>query len=76
VGNSQMYDPQAMDEALRRSVRHGYITVKAFMGFSHLKRKSAKAYLDSLCEGDHPRLHLYRESRTLHYALLQDAPTE
>ncbi len=31
-----------MDEALRRSVRHGYITVKAFMGFSHLKRQVGK----------------------------------
>lgn len=76
VGSSQTHDPDAMDEALRRSARHGYITIKTFMFFSHLKRKSAQAYLDSLCEGDHPRLHRYREGRTLHYALLQDSPTE
>ena len=71
MGNSQMYAPQAMDEALRRSVRHGYITVKAFMGFSHLKRKSAKAFLDSLCVGEKPLLRCYREGRTWHYVVLR-----
>lgn len=76
VGNSQMYDPKAMDEALRQSSRKGYITVSTFMVFSGLKRKSAKAYLDSLCEGDTPRLRRYREGRMLHYTVLHDTPTE
>lgn len=76
VGNSQMYDSQAMDEALRRSTRNGYITINTFMLFSHLKRKSAKAYLDSLCEGENPRLHRYREGRMLHYTVLQNTPHE
>ncbi len=70
VGNSQMHDPKAMEEALRRSIRNGYVTVSTFMVFSHLKRKSAKAYLDGLCEGDTPRLRRYREGRTWHYSVL------
>ena len=69
-GNSQMHDPKAMEEALRRSIRNGYVTVSTFMVFSHLKRKSAKAYLDGLCEGDTPRLRRYREGRTWHYSVL------
>ena len=76
VGNSQMYDTKAMDEALRQSTRHGYVTISTFMTFSHLKRKSAKAYLDSLCEGDNPRLRRYREGRTWHYAVLTNNPIE
>lgn len=70
VGNSQMNDPKTMEEALRQSCRNGYTTISTFMEFSHLKRKSAKAYLDSLCEGDHPRLRRYHEGRTWHYLLL------
>jgi uncharacterized protein YjhX (UPF0386 family) len=70
VGNSQMYDPQAMDEALRKSVRHGYITIKTFQVFSGLKNKSAQRYLDSLCQGEHPRLRRYKEGRTWHYMFL------
>ena len=75
VGNSQMLDPVAMSEALRRSTLNGYITISRFMYYSRLKRKSAKAYLDSLCEGDNPRLRRYREGRTLHYTVLHDTPT-
>ena len=52
VGNSQMYDEKAMDEALRRCMRLGYATIPEFMIFSGLKRDSAKAYLDSLCKGE------------------------
>ena len=70
VGNSQMYDPKAMDEALRRSTHNGYITVSSFMTHSHLKRKSAQAYLDSLCVGDNPRLRRYLDGRSLHYIIL------
>ena len=67
VGNSQMYDQQAMDEALRRSLRLGYTTVPEFMSASGLKRDSAKSYLDSLCKGDHPRLWRVKESRRFLY---------
>jgi hypothetical protein len=42
------------------------------MIYSRLKRKSAQRYLDSLCEGAHPRLRRYREGRTLHYIVLED----
>lgn len=70
VGNSQMHDPKAMDEALRKSVRHGYITIRTFQIFSGLKYNSAKNYLDSLCQGDNPRLHRYKEGRTWHYTVL------
>jgi hypothetical protein len=41
----------------------GYATIPEFMIFSGLKRDSAKAYLDSLCKGEHPRLWKVRESR-------------
>ena len=75
VGNSQMYDQQAMDEALRKSVRHGYITIKAFQIFSGLKYNSAKNYLDSLCHGEHPRLSRYRDSHAWHYTLLDNTPS-
>ena len=67
VGNSQMYDEKAMDEALRRP---------EFMIFSGLKRDSAKAYLDSLCKGDHPRLWKVRESRRWLYFPKQDTSKE
>ena len=63
VGNSQMYDHHAMDEALRQSMQMGYTTIPEFMTYSGLKRDSAKTYLDSLCRGEHPRLQKVRESR-------------
>ena len=75
VGNSQMYDPQAMDEALRRSMRNGYITIKSFQFVSGLKYNSARKYLDSLCTGDNPRLRRYLEGRIYHYVVLQDTPS-
>ena len=70
VGNSQMHDPKAMDDALRRSAHHGYITISTFMYFSGLKYNSAKDFLDSLCVGDQPRLNRYKEGRTWHYIVL------
>ena len=63
VGNSQMYNEKVMDAALQRCLSMGYITIPEFMRFSYLKRDSAKNYLDSLCEGAHPRLRKVRESR-------------
>ena len=76
VGNSQMYDEKAMDEALRRCLKLGYATIPEFMIFSGLKRDSAKAYLDSLCIGDNPRLSRYKEGRTWHYTIRPTTPSE
>ncbi|SFO77232.1 hypothetical protein [Prevotella sp. tf2-5] len=75
VGNSQMYDSQAMDAALRKSVRYGYVTIKTFQTFSGLKYSSAKKFLDGLCQGDHPRMHRYRDGRIWHYVPVQDSPS-
>lgn len=74
VGNSQMYDQKAMDEALRRCMRVGYATIPEFMIYSGLKRDSAKSYLDSLCRGEHPRLRKIRESRRWLYFPKKDNP--
>ena len=76
VGNSQMHDQQAMDEALRRSMRLGYTTIPEFMIYSGLRRDSAKAYLDSLCQGEHPRLWKVRESRRWLYFPKKDKAKE
>ena len=76
VGNSQMHDQQAMDEALRRSMRLGYTTIPDFMIYSGLRRDSAKAYLDSLCQGEHPRLWKVRESRRWLYFPKKDKAKE
>lgn len=67
VGNGQMYDEKAMDEAMYQSMKSGYTTIQKFMKFSGLKRDSAKAYLDSLCMGDNARLCRVRESRSWLY---------
>ena len=67
VGNSQMYDQQAMDVALRKSMGNGFATIPVFMIFSGLKRDSARRYLDSLCRGDNPRLRKVRYGRQWHY---------
>lgn len=75
VGNSQMYDPKMMDEALRKSNRNGYVTISTFKIFSGLKYNSAKNYLDSLCQGEHPRLRRYKEGRTWHYAVISATPS-
>jgi hypothetical protein len=76
VGNSQMYDEQAMAEALRQSLGPGFVTIPIFMFHSGLKRDSATKYLDSLCEGDHPRLKKYRIGRLWHYYSVKETKTE
>ena len=73
VGNSQMYDPKAMEEALRQSTVKGHISIKRFQINSGLKYTSAKHYLDSLCDGDSPRLQRYKEGRMWHYVVLPPA---
>jgi hypothetical protein len=76
VGNSQMHDPKAMDAALQQCMKLGYTTVPEFMIFSGLKRDSAKTYLDSLCQGEHPRLWKVRESRRWLYFPKKQTPKE
>lgn len=76
VGNSQMYDQKAMDEALLSSMKLGYTTIPQFMASSGLKRDSAKSYLDSLCTGDYPRLWKVRQSRRWLYFTKQEASKE
>ena len=69
VGNSQMYDPKAMEEALRRSLTNGYTSVSTFMYSSGLKRDSAQKYLDSLTQGDDSQLVRVKNGRTYIYHL-------
>ena len=76
VGNSQMYDPKAMEEALRKSLTLGYTTVSTFMYFSKLKRDSAQHYLDSLSKGENARLLRRKNGRTYVYSLRKDSSTE
>ena len=68
VGNSQMYDPKAMEEALRKSLAIGYTSVSSFMHFSGLKRDSAQKFLDSLCQGEDARLRRRRNGKSYIYS--------
>ena len=77
VGNSQMHDPKAMDEALRRSLQQGFTTVKIFRICSGLKRDSALKYLDSLTKGDHPRLRRVMSGKSyLYFPIQEESPVE
>ena len=76
VGNSQMYDLEAMEDALCRSTRNGYLTISTFMIYSGLKYNSAKNFLDRLCQGDNPRLRRYQEGRTWHYMVLKNTSSD
>lgn len=67
VGNSQMYDPKAMEEALRKSMALGYTSVRIFMKYSNLKRDSAQKFLDSLTQGENPRLLRVKNGRSYIY---------
>ena len=67
VGNSQMHDPKAMDEALRRSLQQGFTTVKIFRICS----------LDSLTKGDHPRLRRVKSGKSyLYFPIQEESPVE
>ena len=72
VGNEQTRDAEAMDKALRQSLDHGLITVRAFCVNSGLKYGSARKYLDSLCQGDHPRLRCHKQGSMLLYEMAGD----
>ena len=77
VGNSQMHDPKAMDEALRRSLQQGFTTVKIFRICSGLKRDSAQKYLDSLTKGEHPRLRSVKNGKSyLYFPIQEESPVE
>ena len=75
VGNSQMHDPQAMEEALRKSLWEGFTTVSKFKFYSQLKRDSAQRYLDSLTVGDHPRLRRSKSGKSYIYFPIQEEKT-
>jgi len=75
VGNSQMHDPQAMEEALRKSLWEGFTTVSKFKFYSQLKRDSAQRYLDSLTVGDHPRLRRSKSGKSYIYFPIQEGKT-
>ena len=77
VGNSQMSDPKAMEEALRRSLQQGFTSVKIFRICSGLKRDSAQKYLDGLTEGDHPRLRRVKNGKSyIYFPIPEESPVE
>lgn len=63
----QLRDPEAMEEALRKSLHRGYTTVNFFCYHSGLKYHTARRYLNQLCEGDNPRLRKRKEGSVMHY---------
>ena len=67
VGNAQMHDEAFMAEALRRSMKAGFTTIRIFMAVSGLKYHSAQRYLDRLCFGEHPTLRQQKIGGSFHY---------
>ena len=59
--------PEQLDEALRKSLTRGYITVKVFAYHAGLKYHTAKRILDGLCKGENPRLRKRKEGTSNHY---------
>ena len=72
VGNAQIHDDAFMAEALRRSMKAGFTTIRSFMAVSGLKYYSAQRYLNSLCTGKNPVLNRQRISGSLHYFPLSE----
>ena len=73
VGNKQMYDEAKMERALEKCHRvYGNITISGFQDWSGLRYHSAKKYLDSLCEGEHPRLRRNKVGTTFQYVPTND----
>lgn len=58
---------EALEQALRKSMRNGHTTVKRFMLFSGLKETMARRFLNGHCKGEEPLLCSYREGRTVEY---------
>lgn len=67
VGNAQMHDETFMAEALRRSMKSGFTTIRMFMATSGLKYHSAQRYLDHLCYCQAPTLRQQKIGGTFHY---------
>lgn len=67
VGNAQMGDEVFMAEALRRSMRLGFTTIRSFMVESGLRYGSAQHYLNALCTGEQPMLRQQKIGGVLHY---------
>ena len=59
--------PEQIEEALRKSVSSGYITIKLFAFHAGLQYDTARRLLDKLCEGEKPLLRKRREGRTNHF---------
>lgn len=70
VGNAQMHDDAFMAEALRRSMKSGFTTIRMFMAVSGLKYHSAQRYLDHLCYCQNPKLRQQKIGGSFHYFLL------
>ena len=67
VGNAQMHDEAFMAEALHRSMKAGFTTIRLFMAASGLKYHSAQRYLNSLCLCENPTLRQQKIGGSLHY---------
>ena len=67
AGTDQMQDSEAMEEALRKSLRRGYTTVRNFCYYSGLKYHTARNYLMHLCEGENPCLRRRKEGPVVHF---------
>lgn len=75
VGNNQLHDAKAMEEALRKSISEGFTSVSRFMIYSQLKRDSAQKYLDSLTQGDHPILRRAKNGKSyIYFPIKEESP--
>ena len=57
-------DAKELEEVLERCLKPGYTTIRTFSIRSGMKYSTARYYLHSLCEGEHPRLRKYKEGNT------------
>lgn len=57
-------DARELEEVLVRCLKPGYTTIRTFSIRSGMKYSTARYYLHSLCEGEHPRLRKYKEGNT------------
>lgn len=69
VGNDQIHDEAFMEKALHRSMVEGFTTIERFRHVAGLKYHSAHDYLESLCQGDSPRLRRMKIGSAYHYFL-------
>jgi hypothetical protein len=62
----------ALEEALQKSLKRGYATVRRFSYYSGLRYDTAKRFLNRLCEGENARLRKLKEGSTLHFFPFQN----